>query len=278
MSESIIVNVNELNFDEEVILYSLNNSVLINFWAKWSKQSLSYKVFLEDLAFRLNGQIRLAHIDIDESPLLAAKFSIHKLPTVKLMFQEQLIGELVGIQPEHRILHLLSLAETAIDPSLLDLEKANALLTDGDYQEAEQIYLDILEEKPGNPDALYGYAKTLLLQQQPFDALYVLKDFPASKWYRSAELLIPLAQAQIQLKNNTLPAESDLDMAYRTAVRFTSENKFYLAIDGLLEILKQNRHYQNGSAHKLVLALLEILPDEDPSKRSYRSELASILF
>ena len=208
MDESYIINVNELNFEEEVILYSLNTSVLLNFWAKWSKQSLTYKTFLEDLAFRLNGQIRLAHINIDESPLLAAKFAIHKLPTLKLMFQEQITGELIGVQPEYRVIQLLNAIETP-DSYQLDLEKANALLSEGEYGEAERIYREILDEKPEFPEAQYGYAKSLLLLQKPVDALYVLKDFPASKWYRSAEQLIPLAQALTLYNSNSLPAKSE---------------------------------------------------------------------
>jgi len=61
-------------------------------------------------------------------------------------------------------------------------------------------------------------------------------------------------------------------------MRFVMANKYYQAIDGLLEIIKQDRNYGNGIAHKAVLALIELLNDDDPQKNLYRSELASILF
>ena len=277
MNDSYIIDVNEMNFEAEVILFSLNTSVLLNFWAKWSKPSLEYKEFLEVLTYRLNGKIRLAHINIDESPLLSAKFAIHKLPTIKLIFQEQIIGELVGVQPEHRIVQLLNSIEPP-DPLQLDLEKAESCLSDRDYEAAEELFSTILDQRAQYPQAQYGYAKALLLQGKAIDALYALKDFPASKWYPLAEIIIPLAKALIQFNDNSLPEKTDLDYSYRAALRFASENKYYSAIDGLMEILKQNRHYLNGSAHKVILALIEMLPDDDPQKRSYRSELASILF
>jgi putative thioredoxin len=277
MSDSYIIDVNEMNFEEEVMLYSMNTAVLLNFWAHWSKQSKEYKDFLESLTIRLDGMIRLASINIDLSPLLSVKFAIHKLPTLKLIFQEQIVGELIGPQPESRIIQLINAVQPA-DPTALEVEKAQALLTSGDYSEAEELFNAVLEKKSQDPEALLGYAKALLYQGKAVDALYALKDFPASKWYSSAEAIIPLAKALVQLRDNTLPDKTELDFSFRTALRFASENKYYLSIDGLMEILKQDRNYLNGFAHKVILAIIEMLPDEDPQKRMYRSELASILF
>lgn len=277
MDDSYIIDVNEMNFEDEVILFSMNTSVLLNFWAKWSKPSLEYKNFLENLTLQLNGKIRLAHINIDESPLLSAKFAIHKLPTIELIFQEQIVGELIGTQPEHRIMQLLNSVEPP-DPFQLDLEKAESYLANRNYKAAEEIFSSILDQRAQYPQAQYGYAKSLLMQGKAIDALYALKDFPASKWYSSAEKIIPLAKALIQFNDNSLPEKTDLDYSYRAALRFASENKYYSAIEGLMEILKQNRHYLNDSAHKVILSLIEMLPDDDPQKRAYRSELASILF
>ena len=277
MSDSYIIDVDEMNFEEEVMLYSMNTSVLLNFWANWSKQSKEYKDYLEGLTIRLNGIIRLASINIDQSPLLAAKFAIHKLPTLKLIFQEQIVGELIGPQPESRIIQLINSIQPP-DPVELEVEKAQALLASGEYSEAEALFNTVLEKKNQHPEALFGYAKALLYQGKAVDALYALKDFPASKWYSSAEAIIPLAKALVQLHDNTLPDKTELDFSFRTALRFASENKYYLSIDGLMEILKQDRTYFNGFAHKVILAIIEMLPDNDPQKRMYRSELASVLF
>ncbi len=277
MSDSYIIDANELNFENDVMLFSMTTSVLLNFWAYWSKPSREYKESLENLTIRLNGTIRLASINIDSSPLLAAKFAIHKLPTVKLIFQEQIVGELIGPQPESRIIQLINSIQPP-DPIILEVEKAQALLSSGDYTDAEELFSSVLEKKIQHPEAQFGYAKALLYQGKAVDALYALKDFPASKWYSSAETIIPLAKALVQLRDDTIPNETELDFSFRAALRFASQNKYYLSIDGLLEILKQDRNYLHGYAHKVILAIIEMLPDDDPHKRTYRSELASILF
>jgi len=49
-------------------------------------------------------------------------------------------------------------------------------------------------------------------------------------------------------------------------------------LDGLLDILKQNKKYRNGLAQKVILALFELLGEDNELTRSYRAELASILF
>ena len=49
MGRENIIDVDELNFEEEVIDYSMNSVVILNFWAQWSKPSLEYKKILESI-------------------------------------------------------------------------------------------------------------------------------------------------------------------------------------------------------------------------------------
>ncbi len=49
-------------------------------------------------------------------------------------------------------------------------------------------------------------------------------------------------------------------------------------MDGLLDVLRQDKRYRKGEAKDVLLALFELLGDEDPLTRTYRSELASVLF
>jgi putative thioredoxin len=75
-----------------------------------------------------------------------------------------------------------------------------------------------------------------------------------------------------------LPDESDLDAAFYNAIRLASRGKLAPALDGLLDILRQNKSFRNGKARQIILALLELMGEDNPLTRDYRSELASVLF
>jgi len=46
----------------------------------------------------------------------------------------------------------------------------------------------------------------------------------------------------------------------------------------MLDVLRQDKHYRNGDVRKVLLGMFEMLGEESPLTRQYRSELASVLF
>ena len=93
-----------------------------------------------------------------------------------------------------------------------------------------------------------------------------------------AELLLPYAELLVDLDFNKLPLNTDLDAAFQNSLRLAIRDNLPAALDGLLEVLRQDKRYQKGRARQAVLGILELLHPEDPITRQYRSELASILF
>jgi putative thioredoxin len=49
-------------------------------------------------------------------------------------------------------------------------------------------------------------------------------------------------------------------------------------MDGLLAVLKVDKHYRGDEARQVMVGLLEILGNENPVTRQYRAELASVLY
>jgi putative thioredoxin len=105
--------------------------------------------------------------------------------------------------------------------------------------------------------------------------------FPFSKEYAVIETLRPLASALAQNSDPyTGPAAEDdsLEVAYRQALRLIGRGNIPAAMDGILDILRQDKRYRAGEAHKVLLALFELLGEQSELTRQYRSELVSILF
>jgi putative thioredoxin len=270
-----VVNVSEADFEYEVINYSHNIPVVVDFWAAWCVPCKTLGPLLERLALEGRGAFRLAKVDVDESPNLALRYGVRSIPSVKAFSQGQVVAEFVGLQPEPRVRDFID--KLAPNPDTLEMEKAQGLLEQHHWQEAEQAYRQVLKRNPDQSAALLGLSKSLLGQGRGRDALPILNDFPASREYSTAEMLRPLAKA-IALPP---PAGGDQDLlhpAFQNSVRLASRGNLPAAIDGLLDILRENKNYRNGLPRQLVVALLELMGENDPLTRQYRQELASVLF
>lgn len=277
MASDNIVDVTEANFQYEVLSYSENTPVVVDFWAEWCRPCKTLGPLLEKLAHEAQGSFRLARVDVDANPNLALHYGVRSIPTVKAFSQGEVVGEFSGLQPEERIREFLSRI-TPPSPLALALEKALSLLQDRQWAEAENLLRDLLDQAPQQPEAQLGLAMALLGQGYGTAALEILRNFPASREYARAQQLLPLAEALKNSEDGRLPDETDLDAAYAQAIRLAGRGNLPAALDGLLDILRQNKTYRQGAARQAVVALLELLGPNDPQSRAYRSELAAILF
>lgn len=277
MSSEFIINVSEANFEYEVINYSQNIPVIVDFWASWCRPCKVLEPMLEKIVAESNGAFRLARVNVDENPNLALRFNVRSVPTLKAFSEGQVVGELVGLQPEPRLREFIEKI-TPPSPFQLAVERAESLLALHQWAQAEQEFRQVLEQKPDHPAGLLGLSKSLLSQGKSFEALQILKNFPPGRQYATAELLLPYAEALDELQQNKSPEETDLDITFVHSLRLAQRGNFPAALDGLLEVLRQNRHYGQGKAHKVFLSLLELMGEDDPQTRQYRSELASTLF
>jgi putative thioredoxin len=277
MAAENIINVNESDFDFEVLKYSQNVPVIVDFWATWCRPCKILSPSLEHIASQAEGAFRLAKVDVDENPNLAVLYNVRSIPTVKAFSNGQVVAEFVGVQPEERLREFIQKI-TPPSPATLALEKANSLFELGQYPEAEVIYRQILDQNPNQSDSLLGLSKVLLMQNQLDESLDILENFPASKQFNQAQILLPFASALEEQAEDGLPDESELEAAFANAIRLAGKGKLEPALDGLLDILRQDKQFSNGKARLIVLALLELMGEENPLTRDYRSELASVLF
>lgn len=277
MASQFVIDVNEINFEYEVIAFSKNMPVLVDFWAEWCHPCKTLGPLLEKIVNEANGSLRLAKVNIDQSPNLAMQFNVRSIPTVKAFIKGQVTTEFVGAQPEARLRELIN---NLLPPSPinLDLSKAQNLLLSQDWQKSEMILRKVLEEKTDSPAAMLSLAKALLAQDQPGEAMELLESIPSVREINQAELLKPFAKILIDYHQENLPNENDLDAIFYNSIRLSSQAKYPIALDGLLDILRQDKHYRGKTAQQVILSILEIMGREDPDTRAYRTELASVLF
>lgn len=275
-ASNYIIEVNEPDFQYEVLAYSEKTPVVVDFWAAWCIPCRTLGPLLEKLAQEGQGAFRLAKVNVDANQKLAQRFNITSIPAVKAFKDGRVAAEFSGLQPEHKLrLFLRGLAPSESD---LTLEKGSSLLALEDYRAAEAAFQQVLEKSPASAEAQLGLAKSLLAQGRVSEALPLLRGIPAGPAYVAAQALLPLAKAVQRLQDGPDWSENELEAAYLQALRLAVRGNLPAAMDGLLDVLRQDKRFRGGEARLVMLALLEILGELSEHTRPYRQELASVLF
>ena len=281
MASDFIVDVSEADFDFEVLAYSQQAPVVVDFWAEWCAPCRVLGPVLERVAQEANGGFRLARVNVDDNPNLALRFLVRSIPAVKAFKGGKMVAEFVGAQPEPKVREFLRALVPSQDD--LTLEKAFSLLQMQQPKSAEKAFREGLEQTPDSTVARLGLVKSLLFQGRATECQGLLRNFPASREYSSSESVRPLADALVRLENGNLKAgdmenENPLDAAYRNSMRLFQRGNIPATLDGLLDILRQDKRYREGEVRRVILGILELLGENHSLTRQYRNELASVLF
>jgi len=94
------IEVNDSNFEEEVIEKSKEIPVVVDFWAQWCRPCLMLGPTLEKLAKENKGKFILAKVNVDKAPVISQKYGIMSIPNVKLFKEGKIVDEFIGAYPE----------------------------------------------------------------------------------------------------------------------------------------------------------------------------------
>lgn len=274
-----VIEVDEATFEQDVIQKSFDKPVVVDFWAAWCGPCRMLGPVLERLASEPDSGFVLAKVDVDSNPGLAMRYDVQGIPAVKAFREGQVAGEFVGAQPEPMVRQFLK----GIAPSEADrnLDTAQDLAESRRWEDAADLYRELLSEEPANTTAKLGLARALIGQGSGCQAKFYLEELRLDPpTMAQSERLLPLADYLCSLIEPTDGSEevTVIEAQYRQAGRLLSQGNAAAALDGLLEVLRHNKDYHNGQARMVMLGIFELLGDGDPSTNVYRREMASVLF
>ncbi|MCF6124807.1 thioredoxin [Mesorhizobium sp. M7A.F.Ca.CA.001.07.2.1] len=100
------VKVDKSNFQADVL--DANVPVVVDFWAEWCGPCKMIAPALEDIATELGAKVKIAKLNIDENPELAAQFGVRSIPTLMIFKGGEMADKKVGAAPKTALSHWIN--------------------------------------------------------------------------------------------------------------------------------------------------------------------------
>jgi thioredoxin 1 len=93
--------VSDQDFATEVLQSA--EPVLLDFWAPWCAPCRMIAPVIEALAAENQGSVKVAKVNIDESPNTASSYGVSSIPTLMIFKGGEVVDRFVGVQPKKRL-------------------------------------------------------------------------------------------------------------------------------------------------------------------------------
>lgn len=100
------LDVNDSNFDEFVL--KSDKPVLVDFWAEWCGPCRMITHSIEEISKEYADKVVVTKCDVDNSPAVAAKYSIRNIPTVLFFKDGKIVDKQVGAVPKSNFVNKLN--------------------------------------------------------------------------------------------------------------------------------------------------------------------------
>jgi len=259
------VEVNETNFEDEVLLRSNQVPVVVLLWSPRSEVCLQLADILSGLAAADNGKWALASVNVDVSPRVAQIFGVEVVPTVVALGAGQPLSSFQGAQPPEQLRRWidsllsatagkLSGATDSDEPEEVDpaLAQARRQLEDNELGAALDSYQAILDDDPNHAEAKGAVRQIAFLMRATAHGPEAIAAADAAP----DDIEAAFAAADVQLLSQDVSG----------------------AFDRLVALVRRTSGDERTAVRTRLIELFELFDPADPDVIAGRRNLANALY
>jgi putative thioredoxin len=265
------------DFDTDVLQASMEQPVLVDFWAPWCGPCRVIGPILEKLANEAanTAQARgeaaawsLVKIDSDRHPELAQRYRVQGIPSMKLFYQGAVIAELTGALPEPDMRRWLQ--DNLPSEAKEALWEGIALMKE--ERVAEALPLLQKADKAGLEEA-----KVWLAEACVWDDPQAARDLLEHAGLSDRENALREVAAAL-LDEPLRGPESPAREPYAAGVEALRHRDYSASLEHLIRSITLQKSYREEAARRLVVAIFTLLGPSHPITVAQRRAFSMALY
>lgn len=270
----MIIDVTRDNFRNEIIERSMNENVVVDFWAPWCAPCKQITPILEKLSEELN--FTLCKVNTETEQELAAAMRISSIPDIRVIGGGRIVDQFQGAVSEAEL--RARLAPHFKHPLELAYDEAKLMRQEGNTEIALNLIDQILEHDPKHKKAWLEKAQCLLALGDKEQAKAILESFQTlDDGYSQAQSILKLMGFATQLSAE--PSNHPLDALYRSGLQAALNEDWENAMKIFLEVFKSDRSFNNDAGREALITLFQTLATTEADLvKKYRQRLSMYLF
>jgi putative thioredoxin len=284
-TSSWIIEVEEADFERDVIERSREKPVVVDFWAEWCGPCRMLGPLLDKIAEEQKGAFILAKVNIDRAQSLAVHFGVEVIPTVKAFRNGQPILGFTGVLPEAQLRDFIS----RILPSEVDNLAQQARAAEGaNPQEAERLYRQILDRERDHDGAIVGLARLLIARGQDREAAdWLGRTGPGGDYGEEVQRLnamLTLRQAaegiaeEAVLRPRVKAEPNNAELRYQLGCVLAAAERYPEALAMLLSAAELDRKLAATKVREVMVEVFHIIGVRHPLADEFRDKLGRLLY
>ncbi|HEU6442657.1 MAG TPA: thioredoxin, partial [Microvirga sp.] len=257
LSDDLVKDTTTANFRQDVLAESMNQPVLVDFWAPWCGPCKQLTPILEKVVRAAGGKVKLVKMNIDEHPQIAGQLGVQSIPAVFAFQRGQPVDGFMGALPESQLKDFIERLVGPLGPGATEelLAQADQLVAAGDMGGAAELYAAVLSQEPENTAALAALVKLHVEVGDLEGAKRFLAMAPTAKAndpaIAGARAAVDLAEqagslgdtAELQRRIEADPL--DHQARFDLAIALNARGKREEAVNHLLEIVRRDRNWND---------------------------------
>ena len=287
MSENTnIIDVNESDFNDQVIEASENKLIIVDFWAPWCGPCKQLTPVLEKIISKSADKVTLVKINIDENQQIAAQLRIQSIPTVYAFKDKQILNAFQGVIPENQIVEFIEKClGSKINEDFTEFyDDIKNAIAENKFEEAKEALLEFISK---NSDEIKGICFYLecLIELKQFEDIETFISSLEKEVQEKDEIKQLLKKMEI-VKNNSSGLDvnelfsklenepGNIDLVLELSDKYFSMKEYQTAMDLLLNNYPKNK----DKVKNKMVEFFGVLGNSDQITIEYRKRLSQIMF